>query len=73
MRTSGWRVQLGVGAAVGEYVLLPASWWKAGAGALIGLLGVVGLVVGVRRHRPRLAVLWLLLAEGCCWRSAATS
>jgi diguanylate cyclase (GGDEF)-like protein len=45
-------------------VLLPVNWWKAGVGALIALLGVAGLVIGVRIHRPRLPVLWLLLAGG---------
>jgi diguanylate cyclase (GGDEF)-like protein len=65
MRASGWRVHLAIGAAaVGAYVLLPSSWWKTGVGALIGLSGVVGLLVGVSLHRPRLPVLWLLLAGG---------
>jgi diguanylate cyclase (GGDEF)-like protein len=65
MRARAWQVYLVAGTAVvAGYFLLPDNWWQTGANAAIGLAGVVGLLVGVKVHRPRRAALWWMLAGG---------
>jgi diguanylate cyclase (GGDEF)-like protein len=61
----GMWVYLVVGAvAIAASFTLPDSWWQTGAFTGVSLLGVAGIVIGVRVHRPRRTGPWWLLAVG---------
>jgi hypothetical protein len=65
MSTRWWRLYPAAGTvAVAGYFLLPDNWWQTGATAAIGLFGVAGVLAGIWLHRPRHAVVWLMLAAG---------
>jgi diguanylate cyclase (GGDEF)-like protein len=61
-----WKAYLvAISVATGAFFLLPETGWARPIWAVaIGWVGAAAVVAGVRRHRPRGAVAWYLLALG---------
>jgi len=71
MSTRSLRLYLALAAlACATYFVVPAdTWTQTGLAVGIGYLGVLGVIVGVLRHRPAGAGAWWWFAAGLFWNS----